>query len=222
VTGVPAAPTGVKATAGDTTATITWNAVSGATSYSVYRGTAPGAERATAWKTGITSPTFTNTGLTDGTAYYYKVTAVNAAGESAKSAEVSVTPKSATGTGTVTVATRVGANNSAYYGEEDVVLGNTAPITALSVTVTIQKTTGVTYNGQYTTAGSQIAMSHTDAASAVTYQFTLASGQSVGAGTGWTFATQYNGSGTVHPSTGDTYSVTYTSGGVTKTVTGHF
>jgi fibronectin type 3 domain-containing protein len=90
--GLPAAPTGVAATAGNTTATITWTAVSGATSYNVYRGTSAGNERATAWKTGITSPTFTNTGLTNGTAYYYTVTAVNGIGESPMSSEVSVTP----------------------------------------------------------------------------------------------------------------------------------
>jgi putative flippase GtrA len=88
----PSVPTNVKATAGNTTATVTWNAVSGAASYSVYRGTSPGAERATAWKTGITKPLFTNTGLTNGVTYYYKVTAVNSAGETPKSAEVSVTP----------------------------------------------------------------------------------------------------------------------------------
>jgi fibronectin type 3 domain-containing protein len=89
----PAAPTGLAATHSGTSATITWMAPSGTvTSYTVYRGTTPGGEKASPYKSGVTKPTFTNTGLTVGTTYYYKVTALNAGGESPKSAEISVTP----------------------------------------------------------------------------------------------------------------------------------
>jgi fibronectin type 3 domain-containing protein len=215
----PAAPTGLTATAGDTTVSLSWTAPTGTvTGYNIYRGTATGGEETTAYKTGVTTTSFQDTGLTDDATYYYKVAAVNSAGTSPLSAEASATPKSA---GTVTFTPKVGANNSAWYGEEDVVVANTAAITSLSITVTIQKTTGVSFNGQYTTIGSQIAMSHTTSTTAVTYQFTQAAGQSLGAGS-WTFASQYGGTGTIHPSTGDTYSATYTSAGTTKTVTGHF
>ncbi len=79
----PAAPTGLQATAGNRQATLAWTASSGATSYNVYRGKTPGGESATAIATGITTTSFTNTGLTNGKTYYYKVTAVNAAGKSA-------------------------------------------------------------------------------------------------------------------------------------------
>jgi fibronectin type 3 domain-containing protein len=86
---VPAAPTGLTATAGNTTVMLTWTASSGATSYNVKRSTAAGSE------TTISSPTsasYTDNAVTNGTKYYYVVSAVNAAGESLNSSEVSVTP----------------------------------------------------------------------------------------------------------------------------------
>jgi fibronectin type 3 domain-containing protein len=92
----PPAPTGLAATAGNGSVGLTWNASSGATSYSIYRGTAPGAEGATAIGT-ATSTSFTDTGLTNGTAYYYKVTASNSAGTSPSSGEATATPTSGSG-----------------------------------------------------------------------------------------------------------------------------
>jgi hypothetical protein len=59
-------------------------------------------------------------------------------------------------------------------------------------------------------------------ARSITYTFTLASGQTLGAGSGRLFATQSTGGGTAHPTSGDTYSVTATSGGATTTQSGHF
>jgi fibronectin type 3 domain-containing protein len=95
----PAAPTGLTATAGNGSVGLTWNASARATSYSVYRGTAPGAEGATAIGTAA-SNSFTDTGLTNGTTYYYKVTASNSAGTSASSNEASATPMTG-GSGTL-------------------------------------------------------------------------------------------------------------------------
>ncbi|HZM80550.1 MAG TPA: fibronectin type III domain-containing protein [Candidatus Limnocylindrales bacterium] len=92
----PAAPTGLNAVPGNGTVGLSWAASSGATSYSVYRGTSAGGEGTTAIAT-VTGTSFTNTGLTNGTRYYYKVRATNAAGSSGLSAEVSAVP-SATGT----------------------------------------------------------------------------------------------------------------------------
>ena len=94
---VPPAPAGLTATAGNGSAGLTWTASAGATSYSIYRGTAPGAEGATAIGT-ATSNSFTDTGLTNGTTYYYKVTASNSAGTSASSNEAHATPTAGSGT----------------------------------------------------------------------------------------------------------------------------
>ena len=93
---VPAAPTGLTATAGNTQVALSWAASSGATSYSVFRGTTAGGESTTAVATGITTTSYTNTGLTNGTTYYYKVTAVNTTGSSGYSNEASAKPVAAT------------------------------------------------------------------------------------------------------------------------------
>jgi fibronectin type 3 domain-containing protein len=86
----PSPPTNLTATAGDTTATLQWTAAAGATSYNVYRGTASGQE--TLLQSGVTTTSFADTGLTDGTTYYYDLTSVNTVGEGARSSEVSVSP----------------------------------------------------------------------------------------------------------------------------------
>ncbi|MGO8672196.1 MAG: choice-of-anchor tandem repeat GloVer-containing protein, partial [Capsulimonadaceae bacterium] len=89
----PTVPTGVTATAGNTQVSLSWTASSGATSYNVYRGTASGDEASTAAATGITTASYTDTGLTNGVKYFYKVAAVNSGGTSAQSSEASATPE---------------------------------------------------------------------------------------------------------------------------------
>ena len=91
----PPAPTGLGATAGNAQVSLSWTASSGATSYNVYRGTSAGGESTTAIATGITTTSYTNIGLTNGTAYYYKVAAVNSSGTSGYSNEASATPAAA-------------------------------------------------------------------------------------------------------------------------------
>lgn len=92
ISSAPAAPTNLTAAAGSGQVVLNWNAATGATSYNIYRGTSSLGEGATPVATGVAAPSFTDTGLSDGVAYYYEVTAVNSAGESAKSNEASATP----------------------------------------------------------------------------------------------------------------------------------
>jgi O-glycosyl hydrolase/fibronectin type 3 domain-containing protein len=95
-TGVPPVPTGLTATTGNTQVALSWMASSGATSYTVKRSTVNGSGYANV-ATGIASTSYTNTGLTNGTTYYFVVAAVNASGSSANSAQVSATPTASTG-----------------------------------------------------------------------------------------------------------------------------
>lgn len=91
----PAAPEGLNANGGNTIVNLTWDAVSGATSYNLYRGLAENEE--TLAVSDITGTTYTDTGRTNGTPYYYYVTAVNGAGESASSGQTSAMPHSGGG-----------------------------------------------------------------------------------------------------------------------------
>ena len=84
---LPAAPTGLTATAGDKLVGLTWNASSGAAKYNIKRSSVSGGPYTT-----IASRVATvhmDSELTQGT-YFYVVSAVNASGESTNSDEVSV------------------------------------------------------------------------------------------------------------------------------------
>ncbi|MGA7914282.1 MAG: glycoside hydrolase family 44 protein, partial [Candidatus Acidiferrales bacterium] len=98
----PATPTGLQATGGNAQVSLTWNASTGATSYHVKRSTTTGGP----FNSTLASPAATNytdTSVTNGTAYYYVISAVNATGESANSAQVSATPTAPTANVTITI-----------------------------------------------------------------------------------------------------------------------
>ena len=86
----PATPTGLTATADAGQVCLSWNSVAGATGYNVKSSTINGGAY-TIIASSLNSLTFTNTGLLNGTTYYYVVTAINANGESKNSPPVSAT-----------------------------------------------------------------------------------------------------------------------------------
>jgi xyloglucan-specific exo-beta-1,4-glucanase len=123
------------------------------------------------------------------------------------------------------VVTPVVYANTPWYNEQVIRLDNTGDvdITALTVTISIQRNTGLNYSGQYNNVGGgQILQSHSSAATAISYQFSLAAGQTLRAGSNFAFAAQTGGSGDFHPTSGDTFTVTYKAGGASFTQTGHF
>jgi methionine-rich copper-binding protein CopC len=100
----PAQVTGLTATAiSSTQINLSWTAVTAATSYNVYRSTTAGFTVNTATDTPIARPTtnsYSNTGLTASTTYYYRVAAVNSSGTGTPSAIASATTPAGTGTDT--------------------------------------------------------------------------------------------------------------------------
>jgi glucuronoarabinoxylan endo-1,4-beta-xylanase len=87
---VPIAPTGATAVAANAQVALSWNTVSGATGYYANRATTSGGPYTRL--TSATAASFIDTGLTNGTTYYYVITAYNAAGIGAQSSQVQATP----------------------------------------------------------------------------------------------------------------------------------
>ena len=103
--GTPPAPTGLVATTDPTGASVqvTWNAVSGATSYALERAEGNPAGQFSAIGGTITTTSYTDNSVTPGTVYSYRVAAVNASGTGSFSAAVSPAGvKVATLTGNIT------------------------------------------------------------------------------------------------------------------------
>ena len=90
----PSVPAGLRATAGNGQVSLSWSPSSGSApiSYSVYRGSASGSESPTPVVSGLTGTSYVDTGLANGTTYYYEVRASNSSGSSGFSAEASATP----------------------------------------------------------------------------------------------------------------------------------
>jgi len=145
----PAVPTGVTATPGDKQVALSWTAPAGATGYRVSRNTT-----GTGTFTQIATPTptnYTNTGLTNGTTYYYVVAATNGSCWSADSAVRSATP--------VCTPPSVPGVLTATAGDQQVTL-SWAASTPTPASYTVQRKTGAT--GTYANLATPTVNSHTD------------------------------------------------------------
>lgn len=211
-------PADLTATAGTNSIALSWSASSGATSYNVYRGTTPGGENATAYATGITGTTYTDTSVTNGTTYYYFVEAENGSGLSGESNQASAT---ATTVSYVTVTPSV-PSLSNYYGDEQLAITNTQPMTSLTVTISVVETTGLSYSSDWNSFwGGYLTQGYTSNGSTLTFKSTLNSGDTQTNGT-YDIDAAFNLTGTAHSASGDSYTVQVTAGGVSQTLTGYF
>lgn len=87
----PAAPVALLASPGDGAVPLRWQSSFGATSYTIKRATTRGGPYSTV-ASGITTASYTDKTVTNGTTYYYVVTATNSAGTSGNSPEDGTTP----------------------------------------------------------------------------------------------------------------------------------
>jgi fibronectin type 3 domain-containing protein len=131
-----ATPTGVSATAFSGNATLNWTAVTGATSYAVRRSTTNGSGYVTINSTVAGTP-FVDSGLVNGTQYFYVVAAQATNGLSANSTQVSATPQgipgslvATAGTGSVALTWSAAAGVSSYVVKRGTVTGG--PYTTLT------------------------------------------------------------------------------------------
>jgi fibronectin type 3 domain-containing protein len=159
---VPAAPAGLAAVVGSQGVNLTWNAVSGATGYNVYRGTASGAlsgkTRLTA--TPVSTASYGDATVANATIYYYQATAVNGSGESTGSNEVEAPVINLTGSTwaiSVTVLTNSCGTDLGTVTTFDSTITQAAGTTSFSGTTTTGSVSGqnVTMNGSvpYTSSG---------------------------------------------------------------------
>ncbi len=90
---IPRMPGGLTISADTSQTTLSWNGQADADTFNLYWATTPGVTPANSTQiAGATSP-YVHTGLTDGTSYYYVLTAATPASESSPTPEVGATPE---------------------------------------------------------------------------------------------------------------------------------
>jgi fibronectin type 3 domain-containing protein len=141
---VPSAPTGLTATASSSSAiSLSWSAVTppancSISSYSVYGSTTggftPGSGNLIA--SGLTSPSYSDTGLSASTTYYFVVEAIDSFGTSAASTQESATTQAASsGTSIVSInaggpaESNSGGGDNSFVADEDYTGGGTYSVT---------------------------------------------------------------------------------------------
>jgi len=147
---VPSAPGGLTATASSSSAIgLNWTAVTppsgcSISSYSVYGSTTSGftAGSGNLIASGVTSTSYSETGLSPSTTYYYVVEAVDAVGSSAPSAQESATTQAASsGTSIVSInaggpaESNSGGGDSSFVADEDYSTGGTTYAVANTITI---------------------------------------------------------------------------------------
>ncbi len=172
--GAPAAPTG---STGNAQISLSWGAVSGATSYKVYRDTSSsGAFTTVACSPNPTATSCTAGSLTNGTSYYFKVSAVNACTEGSKSAASSgISPTSCTASSAPATPS---APTAANTGVGSVQVSWTAVTGATGYTVYRSTTSG----GTYTSVGTATSTSfiNTGLSGNTTYYYKVAASNCFG------------------------------------------
>ncbi len=174
---VPGAPTLMSATGGDRAVSLAWSAPasnggSAISSYRIYRSTASGGETFLTTVGNVTG--WTDSGLTNGTTYFYQVSALNGVGEGPRSSERSATPGA---TATVPGAPTL---NSATAGNGSVSLAWSAPASNGGSAITSYRATASPGGLTCTTSGLGCTVS--GLTNGTGYSFTVTATNAIGTG----------------------------------------
>jgi len=167
---VPSVPQNLTATAGNAEASLNWSASSGASSYTVQRAVVSGGPYTQV--AAATSPSYTDTAVTNGTTYYYVVSAANSAGDSAVSAQATATPDPAVTTPRIPLGLTATAGN----GEVSLTWSPSSGATDYHV----KRST--TSSGPYTQIGTPSSASYMDSSvqNATTYYYVVSAVDAAG------------------------------------------
>ena len=149
-TTLPAAPTGLTANASSSSViALSWTVVTPPTnctinSYSVYGSTTSGFTPGTSTllASGVTTPSYTNTGLIASTAYYYVVEAVDVDGTSAASKQVTTSTQPASGSEFIAIAagglaeSNAGGGDYSFVADEDFSGGGDNAVSSAPINLT--------------------------------------------------------------------------------------
>lgn len=161
-------------TAGDSSVTIQWVPVVGATSYDIYWSNTPGVTKETGNRIPNVSSPFLHSGLTNETTYYYVISAVDPAGEIALSAQLSATPQGGAPSAVL--------NPTVTAGDASATIQWSAVAGAASYNIYWSNSPGVTKaDGSRITGITALSFSHGGLTNATTYYYVITS---VGAGGG--------------------------------------
>jgi hypothetical protein len=169
----PGAPSNLKATPGDAQVSLTWSVTAGADTYRVHRSTTSGGPYGTI-ATDLTATSHLDTTVSNGTTYYYVVSAVNEGGEGPNSSQVSPTPQAP-----AVPAAPTGLTASA--GKKRATLA----WTAVSGPTGYRVKRSLTNGGPYTVVASNVTsttFTNTGLSSGVTYYYVVSAVNAVGEG----------------------------------------
>ncbi|MBI5300479.1 MAG: hypothetical protein HY877_09365 [Deltaproteobacteria bacterium] len=152
--GIQAASGFQQSSAGNGQVILNWTATSGATGYKIYRSSSLSGTYALLVTT--TNTTYTNTGLTNGTPYFYKISSYTSMGESALSDAMSATPLAGAagllataGNAQVVLSWSAVSGATGYKIYQSLSSGGTYSLVATVGAVTTSTVTGLTNGVQY-------------------------------------------------------------------------